>query len=288
MKIKELLIPLVLISAVFIYSLQVYAEVKITSFSPTAGWAGSDTKNGTQVVIEGSDFSSDPYLNQVFFYDNTKANVIYAGESKYEYASSFGSPGSNLGELNNIGAIAIDSQTSNRYVANRGNHRVEVFDNNGNAVRQIGDGIIYSPRGIAVNKMGDVYVSGSFSDNGNLIERIGVFDKNGNFIEYIGAGELNYAGDISLDDRDYIYVLDYTTDPNGYPTFIWFDDQGNMCQAILEGILSFLYQTVIASKLTMVREEENGGIFVNTSCLQSTDNHAKLCIDTCAHAVISS
>ena len=49
---------------------------------------------------------------------------------------SFGEPGSGPGQLNTPHSIAVDAQ-GNVYVANRGNVRIEVYNNNGDYQRQI-------------------------------------------------------------------------------------------------------------------------------------------------------
>jgi len=71
-------------------------------------------------------FISDGYINsRVAEYDKNG-----------RWVKSFGEPGSGPGQLNTPHSIATDAQ-GNVYVANRGNARIEVFDNNGKYLRQI-------------------------------------------------------------------------------------------------------------------------------------------------------
>jgi hypothetical protein len=71
-------------------------------------------------------FISDGYINsRVAVYDKNG-----------KWVKSFGEPGSGPGQLNTPHSIATDSQ-GNVYVANRGNARIEVFDNSGKYLRQI-------------------------------------------------------------------------------------------------------------------------------------------------------
>ena len=216
-------------AALMVYSQSASAALQVDGFSPSAGWAGTNLDNGTQVSIRGSGFSSVPESNRVFFSDNKEAKVIYAGQSEYEYNSSFGSPGSNVGELDGIGPVAIDSQTGYRYVANKFNRRVEVFDGAGNPIRQIGSDTINVVRGVAVRKNGDLLVSGDLLQNNQIVKGIGVYTKSSNYslstIYCIGEFEGN-PGDLALDDRDYIYVIDNTLNPNFFSRVIWFDEAG--------------------------------------------------------------
>jgi DNA-binding beta-propeller fold protein YncE len=74
----------------------------------------------------GDTFISDGYIN------SRVAKVDKNGR----WLKSFGEPGDGPGQLNTPHSIASDAQ-GNVYVANRGNSRIEVFDNDGNYVRQI-------------------------------------------------------------------------------------------------------------------------------------------------------
>ena len=74
----------------------------------------------------GNGFISDGYIN------SRVAKVSKEGR----WLKSFGEPGDQPGQLNTPHSIAADAQ-GNIYVANRGNARIEVFDNDGNYLRQI-------------------------------------------------------------------------------------------------------------------------------------------------------
>jgi streptogramin lyase len=74
----------------------------------------------------GETFISDGYINsRVAKYDKNG-----------RWMKSFGEPGSGPGQLNTPHSIATDAK-GNVYVANRGNARIEVFDSDGNYLRQI-------------------------------------------------------------------------------------------------------------------------------------------------------
>ena len=74
----------------------------------------------------GDTFISDGYIN------SRVAKVDKNGK----WLKSFGEPGDQPGQLNTPHSIATDAQ-GNVYVANRGNARIEVFDNDGKYLRQI-------------------------------------------------------------------------------------------------------------------------------------------------------
>jgi DNA-binding beta-propeller fold protein YncE len=75
---------------------------------------------------QGDIFISDGYVNsRVAKYDKNG-----------DWVKSFGEPGSGPGQLNTPHGIAADAN-GNIYVANRGNSRIEVFDSNGQYIRQI-------------------------------------------------------------------------------------------------------------------------------------------------------
>jgi DNA-binding beta-propeller fold protein YncE len=74
----------------------------------------------------GNTFISDGYIN------SRVAKVDKDGN----WIKSWGDRGSGPGQFNTPHAIATDAQ-GNVYVADRGNHRIQVFDNDGNFLRQI-------------------------------------------------------------------------------------------------------------------------------------------------------
>jgi DNA-binding beta-propeller fold protein YncE len=74
----------------------------------------------------GNTFISDGYIN------SRVAKVDKLGN----WLKSFGEPGSGPGQLNTPHSIAADAK-GNLYVADRGNRRIQVFDGEGNVLREI-------------------------------------------------------------------------------------------------------------------------------------------------------
>jgi DNA-binding beta-propeller fold protein YncE len=75
---------------------------------------------------QGNTFISDGYIN------SRVAKVDKLGN----WLKSFGEPGSGPGQLNTPHSIAADAK-GNLYVADRGNRRIQVFDGEGNVLREI-------------------------------------------------------------------------------------------------------------------------------------------------------
>ena len=107
--------------------------------------------------------------------------------------------------------IAIDA-SSNVYVsdATKGQHRILVFDKNGNLKLKFGkegnaQGDFEYPNSLTVDKKGNIYVSDS--NNG----RIQVFDKTGKFKQLIGKSGKNSVGHpvgIAIDGNNRLNVVD--------------------------------------------------------------------------------
>jgi DNA-binding beta-propeller fold protein YncE len=133
---------------------------------------------------------------------------------------TWGSYGSGDGQFAGPHGMAIEQDTRNVYVVDRGNDRIEKFDPHGNFLRKWGyygdtPGAFDRPYGIATHG-GYVYVA----DTGN--NRIQKFDSNGNYVRQWGGlgsgdGQLNYPRDVATDHEGNVYVAD--TDNNRIQKF---------------------------------------------------------------------
>ena len=83
---------------------------------------------------QGNTFISDGYIN------SRVAKVDKNGN----WLKSFGEPGSGPGQLNTPHSIAADAK-GNIYVADRGNRRIQVFDSEGNVLREIRIDVPFPP-----------------------------------------------------------------------------------------------------------------------------------------------
>ena len=101
----------------------------------------------------------------------------------------------------------------NLYVADRYNHRVQVFDQEGNFIRQFGNygsgnGEFNELTGIHVTPDGKVYVSEWHN------ARVQVFDAQGKFIRSMGQagsgeGQLSGPHGVTVDDEGNVYVVEH-------------------------------------------------------------------------------
>ena len=85
------------------------------------------------------------------------------------------------------------------------NHRVSVFDSNGQFLRKFGsngkgNGQLSNPYGIGLLSNGNIAVS-ERNDN-----RVSIFDSQGNFVRHIGAGQLSSPWRLFVDSDDNILV----------------------------------------------------------------------------------
>ena len=108
-------------------------------------------------------------------------------------------------------AVAVDS-AGYVYVAEKGNHRIQKFDSNGNFITKwgslgSGDGQFNGPYAIAFDSDGHVYVA-DYSNN-----RIQKFDSNGNFITKWGSrgsgnGQFFWPTGVAVDSLGNVYVAE--------------------------------------------------------------------------------
>ncbi len=125
--------------------------------------------------------------------------------------STFGSKGQDNGEFNSPLGVAVDSK-DRIIVADYNNHRIQIFDSDGNFVSSFGskgsaDGKFDSPSGVAVDSKDRIIVA----DYNN--HRIQIFDSDGNFVSsfgitYAGDSDFGSASDVAVDSNDRIIVAE--------------------------------------------------------------------------------
>lgn len=125
--------------------------------------------------------------------------------------SAWGTVGNNVEQLAAPKQIALDN-VGNVYVTDQDNHKVLVFNRQGNLIRTIGtfgstDGQFNQPYGVATDSQNAVYIS----EIGN--HRISKFDVEGNFIKSWGTqgtatGEFNTPYGLAISQEDRLYVVD--------------------------------------------------------------------------------
>ncbi len=157
---------------------------------------------------------------QVFTFDPTTGAIAFERQ--------FGSYGAGAGQFNNPRAVAI-GPLGRFYVADKDNHRVQVFDPNGVHLFSFGafgtaNGQMKSPQGIAVDEDGIIYVVDTdndrlqgFTGGGAFLWKTGTTGSGpGQFNKpmsiQIGLGKRLYVADTS---NHQIQVLDASRNPAG-------------------------------------------------------------------------
>lgn len=125
---------------------------------------------------------------------------------------SFCTFGSGPGQCDHPGGVAVDRSTGNVYVVDKGNSRVNVFDESGSFLRTfgtagIGNGQFSNPVGIAVDNdpaspaFHDVYVTDRPSKG-----RVQRLSPSGEFVLSFGSTVLNAAGAVAAGPGGAVYV----------------------------------------------------------------------------------
>ena len=124
---------------------------------------------------------------------------------------SFGKAGSSVGMFKNPWEVAVNSKDEIA-VTDFWNHRVQIFNSDGNYLRSFGrqgnkSGEFSYPKGITFHKNGNIFVA----DNGN--HRIQIFSGEGEFVGMFGGkgsldSQLHYPCGLSVDSDGNIIVAD--------------------------------------------------------------------------------
>jgi DNA-binding beta-propeller fold protein YncE len=126
-------------------------------------------------------------------------------------AKQWGEFGDKPGQFKYPTMIAVD-KSSNIYVVDQHNQRIQKFDQEGNFISMWGkqgdeQGEFNYPYGVAVDSKGNVYVSDM---NNNRIQK---FSPDGEFLISIGSygteeGQFKYPYGLAIDEKDVVYVVD--------------------------------------------------------------------------------
>lgn len=179
------------------------------------GVAGNDETHfnmpsDVAVAEDGSFFVSDGYGNSRI--------VKFSAEGNY--LASWGSKGTEPGQFDVPHSIAIDSKGI-LYVADRGNARLQLFDDNGQFITEWKGSTIGRPWAVRISQTGNIYVVDGgdqsqfwpdrarvlkLDSEGNLLSSFGSFgDAPGQFIWphaiAVGLDEALYVGEVSTGMR---------------------------------------------------------------------------------------
>jgi DNA-binding beta-propeller fold protein YncE len=140
------------------------------------------------------------------YVSDTQEDCVVKLDGFLQYEGSFGGFGQGGASLRDPEGICVD-ENGDVYVADSQNDRVVVFDSFGNALRNMGEGVLQQPGGVAVDGDGQVYVA-NMGGNG-----LAVFDAQGQLVtEYQasapGMANLLRPTDLKLDRGGRLWVAD--------------------------------------------------------------------------------
>ena len=185
-----------------------YAEVQRSAMpDQIIANVGLNGARGVALAPDGSIYVADTGNSRIVRLDSD-GNLLTSWGSRTLEGQLPPAPGTFLEPW----GVAVDS-IGNVYVADTWNHRIQMFDANGNFEREWGSfgqlsdgtGSLWGPRGIAIGADGRVYVT----DTGN--KRVVVFDTNGTFIQEFGTAEerqLDEPVGIAADSHGNLYLAD--------------------------------------------------------------------------------
>ena len=124
------------------------------------------------------------------------------------FVRTWGSQGDGVGQFRAPSDIAIHTATGLVWVSDTQNHRVQAFDTVGTFVRTVGSGRLSYPRGVAIDKAGQVIVCDSYH------YRVQIFQSNGTFVtqfdmkhqRHVEEAVFKYPSMVCVDDLGRILV----------------------------------------------------------------------------------
>jgi DNA-binding beta-propeller fold protein YncE len=217
-------------------------------------WGSPGTSNGQFHDPYPEGIALDSRQANVYVTD-TGNNRIQKFDSNGKFITEWGSKGSNNTQFNDPSGIAVDS-LGNVYVADSANNRVQKFDSNGKFITEwrydsivgiaVDSGSIYVTdwdrpiqkfdnngkfitdfdtshisrhilKGIAVDSIGNVYVSAASPDSDMYDSMVQKFDSNGKFITKWGStgtgdGQFMNLESIAIDSIGNVYTIDHQKD----------------------------------------------------------------------------
>jgi DNA-binding beta-propeller fold protein YncE len=165
---------------------------------------------GAGVLVSPAGIATDKENRLVYVVDTQQDQVLVFDADKYTLLRRIGTSGKNHaltspGDFALPTGVAVD-QSGNVFVTDTLNDRVEMFDADGNFVRQFGSpgdgpGYFARPKGIAIDRDGHIWVTDEVQS------RVQVFNTQGRLLIYFGElgwypGQFQALYGIASDDRD--------------------------------------------------------------------------------------
>ena len=153
-----------------------------------------------------SDFAYD--LDSFYISDSGNNRLVVFEDFTGNYTRTIAKSGSGLTNVSNPRGITL-ANNGRIYVVDRGNNRIQVYENNGTHVRSYGSNQVFNDVwGVAVTNDGTLFVSDFGAD------KILVFDETGNLTGSWGESgslshQLNGPCDLQIGPAGDLYVADY-------------------------------------------------------------------------------
>ncbi|CAF0879676.1 unnamed protein product, partial [Brachionus calyciflorus] len=176
-------------------------------------------ESSNKLVLDESDFdnSKPNELLLVTDYFNSPNHHFIDYSLKTKAKKIIGKQGKENGEFTWPLDCCINNFNSHVYVTDSSNHRVQIFDQEGNFLKSFSrpgsrDGELNSPAGIFIDSMSNIFVVD------RLNHRIQIFDRYCRFLRSIGSGQgnqpghLNYPWGIAVNKISEIFVCDKEND----------------------------------------------------------------------------
>jgi len=184
----------------------------------------ADTGSGNTVWVmdaQGNSLSAFPMANTPVDLDVDGAGNVFVADTSYyitKYTggspvTQFGGCCGGSGTFSYLRGVGTDT-AGNLYAVDNNYGVIEKFDNNGNYLKNIGGGLIYSPMDVAVDSSGNIYSSSynevdKFSSTGSYLTYWSSWT-DGNTTDYfngLGGIAIDGTGKITVADQ-YNYSLD--------------------------------------------------------------------------------
>ena len=136
------------------------------------------------------------------FVGERRGNCVSVFTEEGTFLYSFGHKGKAEGEFNDPARIHITPDDL-VYVTDAGNDRIQVFQQNGQFIRQFGNGIVKVPEGIAVTSDGHIVVTLRSAN------KFSIFTQDGQCVHEVTDIGLDGPYGVAVDSDGLIYIADY-------------------------------------------------------------------------------
>ncbi|HEX4999789.1 MAG TPA: peptidyl-alpha-hydroxyglycine alpha-amidating lyase family protein [Terriglobia bacterium] len=134
--------------------------------------AAAPAARGGRGAVAGDSFNRPTDVawdaaGNIFIADGFGNSRVLKMDKNGRFLKTFGTPGSEAGQFNMLASLATDAQ-GNLYVADKGNNRIQVFDNDGNFKKQFTN--VGAPAAICISPGAHQYLYSSNSNDPDDLE----------------------------------------------------------------------------------------------------------------------